>query len=99
MSEEAYLRSDNLAPPNEDNPFRKGDWATWTNLVKGIDPGPFLVLDSSVARIRVIQPHNITSEDGMWRPISFFQKYDPKKHLKFMIEYCAILEGKSSFVM
>lgn len=89
----------NSAPPNEDNPFRRGDWATWANLVRGVDPGPFLVLNSSTNRVLIIDPDYISSESGEWRPASLFQPYDPEKHLKSLIEYCAIAEGRAERVL
>ena len=89
----------NSAPPNEDNPFRNGDWVTWANLVKGVNLGPFLIINSSVHLVLVVDPEYVSSEEGTWKPASLFQKYDPEEHLRHMIEYWGIVKGRSSLVL
>lgn len=87
------------APPMEDNPFRGGEWATWANLVKGVNPGPFLIMSSSWDMVLVVDPDYISSEEGQWQSSVLFQKYDPEKHLKAIIEYYAIAEGRAGRVL
>jgi hypothetical protein len=82
--------------PSSDNPFRRGDWVTWANLVRGANLGPFVVMDSSTDWVRLGDPDYISAEEGQWHPADLFQKYNPEEHLKAVIEYYAIVKGQAS---